>query len=212
MASARRKKRAGGSRAPAVRIVAGRWRSRRLRVPQRVRPMKDRTREALFNILGPQVQGRFVLDVFAGTGALALEALSRGAEAALWIERDPLVLQVLRENVQSVGADRIPGCRIVAGDAFQLLPRLSLPQDKPWLVFLCPPYHFFEDRSKQMQQLIRHLWNRAPGGSLLVVEAPQGFSPTGLPQPQAWQHRRYAPAELYWAIVPGGRETSAPGP
>ena len=106
-----------------MRIVGGRHRGRRLLVPpgDTVRPTSDRAREALFNILshgrfaagGIPFAGAAVLDAFAGTGALGLEALSRGAAEAVFIERDPEAVAVLRRNVASLGestrAEIVPG-------------------------------------------------------------------------------------------------------
>ncbi len=196
MASRVRKKRP--SSGPAwVRIIAGRWRSRRLKVPQglEVRPMKDRTREALFNILAPWVPGSWAVDAFAGTGALGLEALSRGAAGATWIESHPGVLAVLRENVGQLAGEQYAQEHILFGDAFALLPKLRLPQCG-WMVFFCPPYRLFEEKRRELVELIAGTGARAPQGSVLVVEAPQGFPPAELPQEFAWQVRTYPPAKV----------------
>jgi len=87
----------------AIRITAGEWRGRLLRVPRGdVRPAQDRVRLAVFSSLADRVPGARVLDLFAGTGAYGLEALSRGAAAATWVENDRRVLAVLRENVEAL--------------------------------------------------------------------------------------------------------------
>jgi len=120
-----------------MRIVGGRHRGRRLLAPpgDTVRPTSDRAREALFNILshgrlaagGVPFAGAAVLDAFAGTGALGLEALSRGAAEAVFVERDPEAVAVLRRNVAALGeSDR---AEIVPGDAARP-PRLSTPLTK----------------------------------------------------------------------------------
>ena len=127
-----------------MRIVAGRHRGRRLLAPpgEKVRPTSDRAREALFNILlhgqlaaeGIPFTGAAVLDAFAGTGALGLEALSRGAAEAAFIEQDPEALATLRRNIAALGEDG--RARIVSGDA-------TRPPRAPSayaLVFLDPPY------------------------------------------------------------------------
>ena len=108
-----------------MRIVGGRHRGRRLLAPpgDTVRPTSDRAREALFNILshgrlaagGVPLAGAAVLDAFAGTGALGLEALSRGAAEAVFIERDPEAIAVLRRNVAALGESA--HAEIVPGDA-----------------------------------------------------------------------------------------------
>jgi 16S rRNA (guanine966-N2)-methyltransferase len=127
-----------------MRIVAGRHRGRRLSAPagDAVRPTSDRAREALFNILshgqlaagGVPFAGATVLDAFAGTGALGLEALSRGAAAAVFIEQDREALVVLRKNIDALGeAGR---SRVIAGDATRP-PRAA---SACTVAFLDPPY------------------------------------------------------------------------
>ena len=127
-----------------LRIVGGVHRGRRLLVPpgEAVRPTSDRAREALFNILlhgrfaasGSPVAGRNVLDAFAGTGAFGLEALSRGAGAAAFIESGREALAVLRRNVAALGEER--RAHIVSGDASRP-PRAAFACP---LAFLDPPY------------------------------------------------------------------------
>jgi 16S rRNA (guanine966-N2)-methyltransferase len=127
-----------------MRIVAGRHRGRRLLAPPgaTVRPTSDRAREALFNILshgrpaaeGITVGGAAVLDAFAGTGALGLEALSRGAAEAVFIEQDREALAILRRNVAALGEE--DRSRVVSGDATRP-PRAPIACG---LVFLDPPY------------------------------------------------------------------------
>src|SRR5437764_6503435 len=127
-----------------LRIVGGRHRGRRLVVPagETVRPTSDRAREALFNILlhgrfataGSPIAGRAVLDAFAGTGAFGLEALSRGAREAVFIENGREALAALRRNVAALGLDA--SAQIVAGDAAR--PRRATVACA--LGFLDPPY------------------------------------------------------------------------
>jgi 16S rRNA (guanine966-N2)-methyltransferase len=119
-----------------VRIIAGRWRGRRLEGPRGpgVRPTSDSLRETLFNVLGPTLDGARVLDAFGGTGALGLEALSRGASETTFVERDPRVLAVLQRNVHALGATG--ACRIIRGDFL----RTTLPPRSFDLVLLDPPY------------------------------------------------------------------------
>jgi 16S rRNA (guanine966-N2)-methyltransferase len=120
-----------------LRIVAGRYGGRRIATPRGrdTRPTSDRVREALFSILGP-LDGARVLDLFAGSGALGLEALSRGAASATLVERAPAAVQVLRDNVADLGAD----AEVVAADARAYL-RFAREQGAQYdLVFLDPPY------------------------------------------------------------------------
>ena len=94
-----------------MRIIGGADRGRRLRAPRglRTRPTADRMRVTLFDILGPSVAGARVLDLFAGTGAVGLEALSRGAARAVFVERDPAALRALRGNLAALGLGRQRG-------------------------------------------------------------------------------------------------------
>lgn len=122
-----------------VRIVGGLFRGRRLRVPDRgVRPTSERTREAIFDILGTKpVQGARVLELFAGTGALGIEALSRGAETVDFVEGNREVARRLTENLKTLGLESRAGVRVAR------LERAGLPAGLtgPWgLVFLDPPY------------------------------------------------------------------------
>lgn len=122
-----------------MRIITGTARGARLQAPKgwRTRPTADRVKESLFNILGTRVQGARVLDLFSGTGSLALEALSRGAASAVLV--DKATASVLRVNaVHTRLADR---AEIRAGDVFAELSRLGRAGRQFDLVFCDPPYH-----------------------------------------------------------------------
>jgi 16S rRNA (guanine966-N2)-methyltransferase len=124
-----------------MRITGGIYRSRTLHAPRgrATRPTSDRVREALFGILASArvLAGARVLDLYAGTGALAIEALSRGAERALLVERSPEAIQVLRANVESLGCGRV--ARWIQGDVARVVRRVAVegPFD---LVFADPPW------------------------------------------------------------------------
>lgn len=120
-----------------MRIVAGQWRGRRLVAPpgRTTRPTSDRVREAVFSILGP-LDGERVLDLYAGSGALALEALSRGAAEATLVERDRAALTALRANVEALGAE----AHVIAGDVAAFLRSAAEADGHYDLVFLDPPY------------------------------------------------------------------------
>jgi 16S rRNA (guanine966-N2)-methyltransferase len=122
-----------------LRIIGGRLKGRRLTgVRGQIRPTADRVREAIFNILGPEVLGSLVLDLFAGTGALGIEALSRGAQAAVFVENHPTSLQVLRRNLSQCALSEVS--RIIPLAADKALPKLAAAGERFSLIFLDPPY------------------------------------------------------------------------
>ncbi len=120
-----------------MRVVAGALRGRRIAAPpgRETRPTSDRVREALFAILG-DLTGLRVLDLFAGSGALGIEALSRGAASAVFVERAPRVAEVVRGNLAALGLE----ARVVRADARAHLRDASARADAYDLVFLDPPY------------------------------------------------------------------------
>ena len=123
-----------------MRIVAGEWRRRQLRAPpgEGTRPTADRTRETLFSMLASRLgsfEGLAVADLFAGSGALGLEALSRGAERCLFVENDATALRALRGNIAALRAQQ--RCEVIAGSVLALGPAKAVAD----LVLLDPPYH-----------------------------------------------------------------------
>jgi 16S rRNA (guanine966-N2)-methyltransferase len=121
-----------------LRVIAGRYGGRRLQAPAgaATRPTSDRVREALFSILGARVDDAAVLDLFAGSGALGIEALSRGAARATFVESAPPALRALRDNLAALGAD----AEVVRADALRWLRGASRGERQYSLVFLDPPY------------------------------------------------------------------------
>jgi len=123
-----------------MRVIAGTAKGMRLRAPrgEAVRPTSDMVREAIFDILGEAPLGARVLDLFAGTGALAIEALSRGAEEAVLVERSARCLALIRENLTHTRlAER---ARLIHGDVFREVPKLDLAGEQFGLVLADPPY------------------------------------------------------------------------
>lgn len=128
-----------GTRRPpgSVRIIGGRWRGRRVAVPDAagLRPTTDRVRETVFNLLAPRIAGSRVADVFAGVGLLGLEALSRGAAGALFVERDRRLAEGIRRQLEELGG---AGARVITGDAYRWL--ADAPPEPFDIIFLDPPY------------------------------------------------------------------------
>lgn len=124
-----------------MRIIAGQWRGRAIVAPKgggTTRPTSDRAREALFSILTPRLEGAAVLDLFAGSGAMGLEALSRGAARALLCDSDRKACEAIRRNIEALDAGEI--ARVEEGDALKLLNRLTWSGERFSLIFLDPPY------------------------------------------------------------------------
>lgn len=177
-----------------VRIIGGQFRGRRLKYSgdPRTRPMKDRVREAVFNLVRDRIEGRVAIDLFAGTGALGLEALSRGAQHALLIERHGPTARLIRENAQLLGVDS--QVTVVATDTLAWSRSHPVLAQGPWLIFCSPPFDLYLERSSDMTALIADLCNRAPAGSAIVVESDERFDLTTLPEPDDWDIRPYPPA------------------
>ena len=177
-----------------LRIIGGRFRGRKLRYggDPRVRPMKDRVREAIFNLVGPAIKGKRAVDLFAGTGALGLEALSRGAAQATLIEQHFPTAAIIRENVATLDVQQLT--QIVTSSVFIWQKRDPSLGPTPCVVFCSPPYDFFVDRTEAMLGLIGGLMRAAPDKSIFVVESDGRFDFELLPDPDAWDVRTYAPA------------------
>lgn len=177
-----------------TRIIAGAARGRRLVVPPRgTRPTTDRVRESLFNILTARVdlRGISVLDLYAGSGALGLEALSRGAASALFVEADQRVAAVLARNIATVG---LPGATLRRGAVAAVL---SADAESPAeLVFADPPYDLpAAEVEAVLAALSGHRW--AGAGTVVVVERASGSSPLNWPADWSpWQPRVYGDTRL----------------
>ena len=131
-----------------MRVIGGEFRSRLLKsLPGLdVRPTPDRLREALFNVLAPRIQGAIFADAYAGTGAVGIEALSRGAARAIFVEQDRRDLNVIRANLRSLGLE--DRAQVLQGRAMALLPAIRAD-----IVFLDPPYRLEREYAAAMESL-----------------------------------------------------------
>lgn len=175
-----------------MRIIAGEAKGRRLRSPRHgtTRPFTARAREAVFSILGPKVTDARVLDLYAGTGSLGLEALSRGATEVTFVEADSATVRALRGNVAAVGL----GGRVIEGSVEQHLKAAAAGFD---LVFVDPPYATNPDHLAGILEGVGELL--APGG-MIVVHRRRGTSlrladGTML---SIRDRRRYGDADVWW--------------
>lgn len=176
-----------------IRITGGIWRGRRLKTPagEATRPSADAYRETLMSILGPDLDGFEVLDLFAGSGAFGLESLSRGAASAVFVEKGRAQLRTIKKNIESLrpDPDRV---RVVMGNVYRM-PPVGGPFD---IVFVAPPYPHFEQQADRIATLLGKLGDER--GDLLkddgvvVVQAATGqFGGKGIPGLHVARERRF---------------------
>jgi 16S rRNA (guanine966-N2)-methyltransferase len=178
-----------------VRIIAGEFRGRRIQAPsgRATRPMLDRVREAMFSTLQPWLRDAVVLDLFAGSGSLGLEALSRGARQVRMVERGAPALASLKKNVDALGVrDRV---QIVVGDALRV---------ETWLAdvdvaFLDPPYALIEEsRPRVLRALATLVGEHLAGAGIAVLHVPRGaLAASEMPSARA-RVRRYGTNDLWY--------------
>lgn len=184
-----------------TRIIAGAAGGRRLSVPPNgTRPTTDRVREAVFNLLAARIDfpGLRVLDLFAGSGALGLEALSRGASSAMFVENDRRAADVIARNIATIGLPGAAVRRAAVSSVLALGPDARGPVD---LVFADPPY---ELPAAQVESAIAalqaHGWVRP--GTVMVVERPtHGPELTWPPGWEQWPARRYGDTRIELACL-----------
>jgi len=132
-----------------MRIIAGKFKGRRITPPadnKTTRPVTDRVKEAVFSVLRGHFENVVVADLFAGTGSFGLEAVSRGADTCLFVERDKRMLNVLRGNIDHLDAG--PQCLVFPGDVFAAAWQARLPE-QAHIIFLDPPYALMRDEQSR---------------------------------------------------------------
>ena len=161
-----------------MRIVAGRWRGRQIKAPpdDTVRPTSDRVREAWMSIINPALPGARVLDLFAGSGALGLEALSRGARSVDFVESAPASLAALRENAELLGAGT--SITVHRRDAIDFMDALGAGAYD--VAFADPPYH------RGFSERVAETWLATPFARVLGIEHASTES-----MPEGGDTRRY---------------------
>jgi len=183
-----------------MRIIGGSLRGRNLgAVPAGVRPTGDRVRESIFTSLG-HVTGLRVLDLFAGTGAMGLEACSRGAERVVFVERSRPVLQSLRQRIERLGLEDDGRIRVVPGEAERVLRRLTGESICFDLVFVDPPYA--DTKREALLEVLFAGRLLSPTG-VVVVEGPKRHPLGPVAGARVVDQRRYGETLLTW-LVPVG--------
>ncbi len=193
-----------------VRIVSGSLRGRKLTVFVRagLRPTPQMVREALFSILGNAVPGRVFYDVFAGTGVVGLEAVSRGATSARLIERDARQASDIQKHASQFGvADKV---QVLKADVYRWAERWVPPGQEPVNLFLSPPFLDLSEKADEFLGVVRLLLDKAPDGSVLSIQAEDRFPVQRLPDPAAWDVRTYGRNMLLIYVV--SRPAAAGGP
>ena len=150
-----------------MRVISGEARGRRLLSPKglEVRPTADRFRETVFDIIGPDIRGGAFLDLFAGSGAVAIEALSRGAESAVFVDNSPAATEVIEKNIALVK------CRsrslVLEADCLEALETLAKKRRSFDYIFMDPPY--YQDLCPACLEAVRY-WGLLRDGGLIVIE------------------------------------------
>jgi 16S rRNA (guanine(966)-N(2))-methyltransferase RsmD len=171
-----------------LRVIAGRAKGRRLKaVPgEATRPIGDRVKEALFNILGADVEGAYFLDLFTGTGSVAIEALSRGAEQAVFIDNDSRAIRTVKDNLESTG---LAGSALVLQrDAFAFL--RGQPDRQFDLVYVAPP-QFIDMWHKTLAALEANIGWLNPDAWVIAQMHPKEYRQLELKRLMEFDQRRY---------------------
>lgn len=182
--------------ATTMRIIGGKLRGRQFDYSgdPTTRPMKDRVREAVFNLLGSDVEGKWAIDLFAGTGALGFEAVSRGGAGATLIERHFPTAKLLSQNATKLElAEQV---EIVTGNTLLWCREPKIASPAPWLVFCSPPYAMYVDQQSELLAALDTLIAKGPPGTILVIESDERFATTDLPPQLVWDVRQYPPAQV----------------
>jgi 16S rRNA (guanine966-N2)-methyltransferase len=186
-----------------MRLISGSAGGIPLEVPKSVtRPTQDRVRQAVFNMLGELIDGAHVLDVFAGSGALGLECLSRGAASALLVDQDRGACEVMKKNIAKT---RLEGAHVRQSDVFKILPQLISAGQLFDLVFADPPYaHKLTDVNLSVKLAADPDFFKvvAPGGSVVLeCMVTKGGSATWSPW-EVVRDREYGSTRILWLRKP----------
>ena len=166
-----------------LRVVGGEARGRRLKTPKGIRPTQGIVKEAIFNLVGPAIDGVHVLDLFAGSGALGIEALSRGAAAVTFVDREPRGLAILRQNLDAL--ELKARANVVRGDVVRWLESSPEQIKQAGFVFMDPPY---ED--PVLDRALKAI-DREVTGAIVVVEHSRRQELPSLARLQVDRQRRY---------------------
>lgn len=186
-----------------MRVVAGQAKGRRLRAPrgQEARYTSDFVRQALFNILAPQLIGARFLDLFAGVGTVGIEAASRGAAEVIMVERDPVRVSFAARNARETGLSE--ACRIYRQDVFAAIDMLRRRQARFDVVFLDPPYEQYLAHAALERLAASDLLS--DGGVLIVEHSRRETMPSAVPPLSLTRREDYGDTALsFYRLAPQG--------
>lgn len=149
-----------------IRVNSGRYKGKRLkRVPSpNTRPLPDKLKESIFNIIQDRIRGRLILDGFSGTGSFGIEALSRGAQAVVFVEESKAAVNIIRTNLERCGIE--DGARVMAREFNRAVIQLAEEEIRFDLIFLDPPYRLLDERNPT--KVIKKRDVLAPGGTIVL--------------------------------------------
>ena len=179
-----------------MRIIAGQRRGHKFDGPRdsSTRPTSDLVRESIFNILGEAVEDLLVIDLFAGTGGIGLEALSRGASRAIFVEKNRENVGLIRRNIATLRyEDR---ATVIGHDAYRWARSYSADDGEPVAVFIDPPYADYDNHPERVHKLLEGLLTALPAGSILAAESRIKLDDAVLPDLQAWDIRKYGGTQV----------------
>lgn len=178
-----------------IRIVAGTLRGRKVgcTVTETLRPTPQMVREAYFSILGNAIPGRVFVDVFAGTGVVGMEALSRGAKQTLFIERDAQFAKDIETHLRAFELTK--QAKLYRTDSYRWIAAWVAPKE-PVNVFLSPPFVDLTERTQVLIEAIQQLQAKVAEDSVIVVQSELGSPLDDAPLMQSWERRKYGRNEL----------------
>lgn len=185
-----------------IRIIAGSLRGRRVTctVSEELRPTPDRVRGAFFSILGDAIPDRPFFDIFAGSGVVGIEAISRGAASSVFLERDFLLAQGIERHLREFG---VAGKgQVLRADVYRWAERWLPAAGTPVNLFLSPPFADLQNRRGDFLSLVATLQEKAPVDSVLTVQVEDEFPSEELPDAERWERRQYGRNLLFVWLKP----------
>lgn len=178
-----------------LRVISGKLRGRKVGcvVTEELRPTPQRVREAFFSLMGNAIPGRLFVDIFAGTGVIGIEALSRGASATHFIERDPQFSKDIEAHLRQFELTR--STKLYRTDAYRWIAAWKAPAE-PVNVFLSPPFVDLSSKTDDLVQALQLLQGKLAEDSLVIVQTETGSPLDNLEYLQSWEKRRYGRNEL----------------